>query len=628
MPRPTPRQRLGYWFDNTMSRGTPALIGWLAAVSIVLVVAISALLVVVDDAQQATAGAAAAEIWKNTVETFKLGDDATRGNWLFRTGVVGLALAGLFFASTLISLLTTGVNNRIEELRKGRSAVLEKGHTVIIGWSDQVFPMISELVEANANQRRGRVAILADRDRAEMEDEIRRVVGRTGRTRVVCRTGSPIDPADLDIVSPQTARSIIVLSPPGGAADAHVTKTLLAITNSPTRRRGPYHIVASVKDTRNRAAARLAGGDETVLVDSDDIAARLIVQTCRQSGLSVVYQDLLDFAGDEIYMQREPALVGRTFGEALHAYPASAVIGVHRADGRVEVRPPMDAVFGEGDEVIAISEDDDTVVTAPWDGEVAEHAIAPPPARAPGPSRTLMLGWNRRAAGIVRQLDAYVTAGSRLDVVADHPDGKTELDEARPALARLEATFTLGDTDTRAALESRDIAGYDHVIVLCYDEDDAQYADGRALITLLHLRQMQAESGQRYAIVSEMSDDRNRRLAQVTRADDFIVSDKLLSLLMVQLSENRHLAGVFDHLFDPDGAEIYLKPAPDYVRPGVPMDFHTVVEAARRRGEVAIGYRVGAQTLAPPTFGVVLNPDKTRRLTFAEDDRIIVLADD
>ncbi|MFI6520796.1 potassium transporter TrkA [Spirillospora sp. NPDC050679] len=623
MKSPTPRQRSRYWFDNTMSRGTPALVGWLALVSAALVVVLSTLIAMVDDRRGT---GAAAEIWKNTVDTFKLGD-ATHGGWAYRALAIALALAGLFFASALISLLTNGVDNKIAELRKGRSQVVEKGHTVLLGWSDQVFPMISELAAANASQGGGCVAILADRDRVEMEEEIRKMVGRTGRTRVVCRTGSPVDPGDLDIVSPQTARSIIVLGPPGPAPDAHVTKTLLAITNSPTRRPEPYHVVASVKDARNRAAAQLAGGAEVVLVDADDIAARLIVQTSRQSGLSVVYQDLLDFAGDEIYMTAEPALTGRTLGEALHAYPASSVIGLRRAGGAVRIRPDLDGVIAEGDQIIAISADDDTVVTGPWDGRVVEEGIVPLPERAPGPSRTLMLGWNRRAAAITRQLDGHVVPGSRLEVVADDPDAAAELEALRPALDNLEVGFTLGDTATRAALEGLDIASYGNVIVLCHDEGDAQDADSRVLITLLHLRQMQAETGRRYPVVSEMSDDRNRRLAQVTRADDFIVSDKLLSLLMVQLSENRHLAEVFGDLFDPSGAEVYLKPAGDYVVPGVEMTFHTVVESARRRGDIAIGYRVAARTQEPPAFGVVLNPRKDRPLTFAEGDRVIVLTE-
>ncbi len=79
-----------------------------------------------------------------------------------------------------------------------------------------------------------------------------------------------------------------------------------------------------------------------------------------------------------------------------------------------------------------------------------------------------------------------------------------------------------------------------------------------------------------------MLDVCNRELAKVTEADDFIVSDKLISLLMAQVSENKHLHAVFADLFDSDGSEIYLKPAQDYVALHQPLNFYTVVEAARR----------------------------------------------
>jgi hypothetical protein len=53
------------------------------------------------------------------------------------------------------------------------------------------------------------------------------------------------------------------------------------------------------------------------------------------------------------------------------------------------------------------------------------------------------------------------------------------------------------------------------------------------------------------------------------------------------------------------------------------MTFYTVLEAARRRGQVAIGYRIRRGE----RFEVVLNPDKTERLTFAVGDKVVVLAE-
>ena len=124
-----------------------------------------------------------------------------------------------------------------------------------------------------------------------------------------------------------------------------------------------------------------------------------------------------------------------------------------------------------------------------------------------------------------------------------------------------------------------------------------------------------------------MLDDRNRELAEVTDADDFIVSDKLVALTLTQLSENRRLAAVLDELFTAEGSEIYLRPASRYIRAGAESDFATVVEAAARLGETAIGYRVGADRhRSSADYGVVVNPRKDERRTFASDDRVIVLA--
>ena len=62
---------------------------------------------------------------------------------------------------------------------------------------------------------------------------------------------------------------------------------------------------------------------------------------------------------------------------------------------------------------------------------------------------------------------------------------------------------------------------------------------------------------------------------------------------------------------------------------GKPVTFYTVLEAARRKGQTAIGYRLLAEASAPErAFGVHLNPEKSMPVTFSEHDRVIVLAED
>ena len=631
MKKPTFGEKLRYRFDNTLSRGTLALIAWLAAVTTVLIVVAVLIDLLIGGVSQQQGLGPAQVIWSFVFQALVPNPPGSLDSpWQFLTVMLALTIGSLLLVSILIGILTTGIQTRLEHLRKGRAKVIETGHTVILGWSEQIFSIISELVIANENQRQSCIVILGDKDKVEMEDEIHQKVGPTGRTRVVCRSGNSIELADLDIVSPQTAKSIILVSPDVDRPDAQVIKTMLALVNAPDRRPEPYHIVAAIRSPKNIDVARLVGKEEVKLVLGGDLIAHIIAQTCRQSGLSTVYTDLLDFSGSEFYFLSEPTLVGKTFGEAQFAYEDSAVAGICPKDGAPRLNPPMDTRIREGDQIIVIAEDDDSShLSGLTDLKIDDSAIHIHPVATPAPERTLILGWNWRASIVVSQLDAYVPPGSLVTVVADDPRAGRELDSCCPQFRNLTCDFREGDTSDRHTLSSLGIETYDHVIILCYaDTLDTQAADARTLITLLHLRDIAERAGHRFSITTEMLDIRNRNLAEVTRADDFIVSDKLVSLLLAQLSENPILYDLFNDLFDPEGSEVYLKPAREYVTPDVPVNFYTVAEAARRRGESAFGYRLAVRSRDKAhDYGVVVNPKKSETITFSEGDRIIVLAE-
>ena len=628
MQKPSFFDRLRYASDEAFAKGAIVLIGWLAVISLIIIVASAVLVWLLRLAPDNNLPQL---IWSSFMHTMDAGTVAgDTGSWTYLLIMLVVTLGGIFVLSTLIGILTTGIEARLESLRKGRSRVVEVGHTIILGWSEQIFPIISELVAANANLRKSCIVVLAAADKVEMEDAVREKVGPAGKTRIVCRTGSPIDMGDLQIASPQTAKSIIVLSPGGEHPDAEVIKTLLALTNAPDRRPEPYHIVAELHDPRNLEVAKMVGKDEVEIVLIGDLVARIIAQTCRQSGLSTVYTELLDFGGDEIYFKAEPTLAGRHFGDALFAYETATVIGMHPAGGPPLLNPPMDMTVGPADRLIVIASDDDAIhLSGRTDYAIAADALQPFRAPVLTPERTLILGWNWRAPAIINELDQYVPAGSVVTVVADDPDAAAAIAERCAALRNQQIDFEPGDTTDRRTLDALDVSTYQHVILLCYSERfDAQQADARTLITLLHLRDIASRHGDTFSIVSEMIDSRNRNLAEITQADDFIVSDRLVSLMLAQVAENKALNAVFADLFDPEGAEVYLRPATYYVRADMPFDFYTVVEAARQRGEVAIGYRQAVHSMDKArAYGVVINPNKAATITFALDDMIIVLAE-
>jgi ion channel POLLUX/CASTOR len=631
MKSPTFKQRFQYWFDNYMSRGSGALILALFLLSAVIIFTIAALVKITGNAPNDESLFQLA--WMGLLRTLDSGTmGGDQGGFFFLLMMLIVTFGGVFFVSALIGIINNGLEDKLDELRKGRSTVLENDHTLILGWNTQIFTIISELILANESRKSGAVIVVfADQDKVEMEDAIYDRIPDTKNTRIICRSGSPIDLTDLEIASPHTARSIIILAD-GADPDTHVIKSVLAITNNPNRHAEPYHIVTQIRDPKNTDVVKMLGTKDIVQpILTNDLIARVVAQTSRQSGLSLVYTELMNFGGDEIYFKQEPELSGKTYGEALHAYETSSLMGIRKADGTIAMNPPMDTRIQSGDQVFVIAEDDDKIKLSglsriPLDESLIQVTGI---VSKPKPEKVLVLGWNRSGATIIRELDNYVAKGSQVLIVSDIYDLEKQLRLEIGKLNNQKVTVQEGDIRDRGLLESLEATEYDHVIVLAYSHLEQQEADAITLITLLHLRDIAERDETPFSIISEMLDLRNRELAEAAKVDDFIVSEHLISLMMSQLSENAELMGVFTDMFDPEGAEIYLKPISDYVTTGQPVNFYTVTEAARRRGETAIGYRIISQSHdADKAYGVYTNPKKSGQVSFSPEDKIIVIAEE
>ena len=462
-------QRFRYKFDNLMSKGPLAMMALLGLMSLLVVAIAGAILWLLHIGPEGESPLNFTEgSWQSLMRTLDSGTMGGDNGWPFRIVALMATLGGIFIVSALIGVLSNAINDKLEDLRKGKSFVIEDNHTLILGWSSKIFTIISELVIANENHKRSRIVVLADKDKVEMEDEIRSKIENLKNTKVICRRGSPNDMMDLNIANPHGTKSIIVIAPEEGNADPLTIKTILAITNHPERREKPYHIVAEIKDEKNMEVAKMVGKDEVELVLTDDVIGKIMVQTSRQSGLSIVYTELMDFDGAEIYFGEEKELSGSTYGDAIFAYEDSAVIGLQFADGRVKVNPPMDYILHAGDKIIAITEDDDTLKINKKNYTLSENAIANFDSDKIIAERILMLGWNKRGLVIIREMDNYVGPGSYMKVVSTFDNDKDDIRSLQKTLKNIKLDFQHADTAAREVIDELDITSFNSVQLLCY----------------------------------------------------------------------------------------------------------------------------------------------------------------
>lgn len=622
---------LRYAFDNTMSAGPIALIGWLTLVSIVIIITAASIITLIGVAPEGAEPAGFMEsLWISAMRAMDAGAVAGDTGTGFRAVMMVVTIGGIFVVSTLIGVLSSSIEAKLDSLRKGRSFVIEKQHTLILGWSPKIFYIISELILANKNQEKPRIVIMSGKDKVEMEDEIKARFPDRHNTKIICRSASPIDLNDLHIVNPNEAKSIIILAPEQNDPDSQVIKTILALTNHPQRKRGKYHIVAEIQNQTNIDVVKMVGKDEVEVVLSGDVISSIMVQTCRQSGLSSVFTELLNFAGAEIYFCEEKTLIDNSFRVVLKSFEDSTIIGIRKKSGKVLLNPPMTTVLHEGDKIIAISEDDDSIkVSQQADPPIQNELICDSSSEIEKPEHVLILGWNNRGNMMVTKLDKYVKPDSQVTIVAKYSEKSYHIDTLRQELKNLRIHYHKGNITDQHTLQALNLPQYNHIFILCYADDlPQQEADSATLIALLHIRNIADKAGTKFSVATEMLDVNNRELAKITQADDFIVSENFISLMLTQISENKELNTIFSSLFSSEGSEISLKPASDYIVMGKPLNFYTIIESAARKSEVAIGYKKAElANNAEQNYGIRVNPKKSDLITLEANDKIIVLAE-
>ncbi|KAL6063398.1 Ion channel CASTOR, variant 2 [Balamuthia mandrillaris] len=335
-------------------------------------------------------------------------DEETTGYYdgaAVRAVSVFTTLCGLAVVASLIGLVNTTIEERFEELRRGKSRVIDKDHTLILGFDREKLLVILEELrqlnwnEANAdkknkkNRKLGRsVVILSEQDKLEVEAMVHENLPDLLNTSVVVRQGSPHYPRDLIKVGADRARCTIILADKEehrlqvergvkGLSDMSAIKTLLALRRvdvgggsggcgSPLR--NSQAIVIELKDERRRAVIERLGRGKVIVVNTQLTLSRILVQTSRQRGLAKIYAELLTYVGSEFYFRNFPELEGRKFGELQERVQGAVVLGLQRRGKREEssrgkadehtfeyktvLNPSDEFVLEKEDEVLVLAE--------------------------------------------------------------------------------------------------------------------------------------------------------------------------------------------------------------------------------------------------------------------------------
>lgn len=617
------RNRIRYRFDNLLARGTWAPLLLLGVVTFGVVLFSSFLLTVFRVTFSGSADASWLEdFWQSLLRAFDPGTMAADVGWGRRLLALFVTTVGILIAGTLIGLIASGVEQRVEAMRRGRSAVVESGHVVILGASGRLPVVVEQLAIADQGHRSNAIVVLADREPSEMLDEVRATVGDLRGSRLVIRRGDPARASDLELVGVGEARAVIVLADEDAKGDAGVVKAVLAV-GAELGAFDRIPIVAELSDWETAEGLVRATGGAVHPVVTALAVARITAFALQEPGLSQVAEEIFDYRGGDIYVSRPGALTGIPFGEGVFRFAKARPIGLMRSDGEVDINPDPETVLGESDRLIVIADDDDDDSFAlssggfPSVGPLSTET-RPPLHSGPQEEHLLIIGWNRLGLQLLGHLEQSAAAGSSAEVVYDarlfDPE---ELDI--PTTGELAVTLTPSRTDSWQLAEEAQTSYLTSIVLLGYRRRmSPQEADSRTLLNLLLLRrELEARGGAGPRIIVEVLDADNADLARTTGADDYLVSDAISSRLIAQLAEQPERRPVLLALYAAEGPSIHLVSAANLGLTGE-VRADEIIASAYSARLLAIGWRdAGGE--------VVLNPERSQRVTLTDDDQIVVI---
>ncbi|MDX1597165.1 MAG: ion channel DMI1 [Marinobacter sp.] len=577
-----------------------------------------------------------------------LGDDV--GTWQRFVSTL-LTISGyVVFMGTLVAILTRWLIAKMADLERGLTPVTLKNHVVVLGWTSQTLPLLSELLGSSGRMRRFlekhdtqtlNLVVLSEHASALQVHELRNEPGIRGRARrVILRSGLAIQPDALHRVACLDAAAVIVPSAAHEAgtlvtSDVETVKALLSIAAQARHFGVPLpFVVAEIQDIRKHSVIERAYPGAVEVVGGDATISRLMMQNILHPGLSEVYNELLTAGdGNEIYVRGGESLAGMTLGELAAQRPLAIVLGILKPKGNswdVRLVAPSDTPIEMADRVIMLARD--------YSETEANTKLASLPAITRGepvrylrktsdrPRAVLVLGWNRRVPSLIAEFGSYVGQPFNVDIVSVVAATERERDIARYTQDHHQVTCRHIEADYMVEDELRNVrpTDYDTVILLSSDRlASGEEADARTMVGYLQLEDILAESNRRPQMIMELSDPDNRHLLSGHQSE-MMISPMILSHVLAQVALRRELRVVLDELFTAGGAEIQFRDPRDYPLPAS-VDFHLLERILAERGELALG--VLRQRAGADGRHLELNPQRKRFLDLQPNDQLVVMAD-
>ena len=479
---------------------------------------------------------------------------------------------------SLIAMINKALQDRINNLSKGNAFIMEKNHAIILGYGEEALTIVEEFIMAKVKT----IIILSEHN----VDVIRKRISFIKdykKTNIIIREGTSSRIENIKLLNISKSSSISIIN----NDDTESLNILLALKKiiSEYELENKINICVLVHEEDTIEIIKSIEDKNFVIhiIYKYEILYKLIAQSIIYTGLSNVYEDLFSNDGNVFYIETDHDFDNHTFEDAALKYLDKGMIllGITKEDRSQLLIPKHDNILKKENRLVVLSRNnnDDSIKEYP---DIKPNIIK-------YKNNILLICEEKRYDEIIKEISEYMENHNIRMLSYDLI--KSQKNKYKFMLEKLKK-----EEITKIVLISED-----------------NITDVKSINILLIIRQIIRKENLNIAILSLLNSIQKRNLIYSDDVRDFIVSGKLIGMLMAQASLSSNILYIFYGLLSKNVKDIIMSPYSDYFKE--PKTFKEVYLSLLNKKIILIGVK--------RYNDVILNPNNECLLD--NKDEIIII---
>lgn len=481
----------------------------------------------------------------------------------------------------LIAMINNALQERIKNLSNGNSFIMERNHSIVLGYGEEVFTIIEEFIMGRSKK----IVVLSNYETSYIKKRIS-FFKKYKNTKVVIRKGNPSRFENLQLLNIERANSVSIVNEDDGESLKILLslKRILQKENKNTSNKKKYktlNICMLVNKKENIEIVKSIDDSELFnihIIYKYEILYKLIGQSIMYTGLSNIYEELFDYRGIDIEIDTKHHCNALNFQDAASKYLKNnkMLLGIINQEDRTLLIPKINNK--------KIKTSDKLVVLFRRDDEKREINITNHINNANSiiKHRILLILENNREKEVMEEIVEYI---EKENIVILHYEEIENQD--------IKKDFLISEIKNNSITK----------IILISENIET---DTKAMNILLVIRAIIKDNKYDIPILSLINSIENRDLIYSDDIKDFIVSGKLIGTLMATASKDSDLLYVFGDLLTKGGNDIIMIPY-NQIDTNEKENFMDIYNYFLNDGKIAIGIKQLSRIILNPNQEIPIN---------------------